>query len=118
MSVRFFVNGYWVQLPLNNIDLNGSINFDLASVTASATLGSSDCMIIADATAGEVTINLPSVASAGVGRTYYIKKVDSSNNSVVVDGDGTETIDGSLTQTIDAEESLTITCNNSEWWVI
>jgi hypothetical protein len=50
-----------------------------------------------DCTSGSITISLPAVSSAGDGFTVSIKKIDSSANTVTIDGNSSETIDGSLT---------------------
>lgn len=46
-----------------------------------------------DATSGSLTMTLPTAASS-TGKVFYIKKIDSSANSVIIDGAGAETIDG------------------------
>jgi hypothetical protein len=38
-------------------------------------------------------MTLPTAASS-TGKVFYIKKIDSSANSVIIDGAGAETIDG------------------------
>ena len=54
-------------------------------------------VLLVDATAGNITITLPSSASAASGFEITVKKIDSSTNTVTIDGDASETIDGSTT---------------------
>ena len=93
------------------------LNTDVQTVTASSdTLGSTDHVVLCDCTSNAITINLPAAQS---GRQYHIKKIDSSSNTVTIDGNGAETIDGALTQVISAQyESITIVCDGSNWHII
>jgi len=73
---------------------------------------------LCDATGGAIVVTLPLVASA-TGLIYTVKKIDSSANTVTLDGNGVETIDGVTTQVISAQyDSLTITSDGSTWWII
>jgi hypothetical protein len=85
---------------------------------ASDTLDATNHIIFADAVSNNVLINLPQ-ASTCAGREYVIKKVDSSSNTVTVDGYLTETIDGGLTAVLILQhESITIVSDGTEWWII
>jgi hypothetical protein len=64
------------------------------TVTVSTTLTSADCAVFVDASAGPVTITLPTAASAyvgGVSQLIRVRKSDTSGNAVtvVVSGGGT-----------------------------
>lgn len=75
-------------------------------------------LILADATAGAITIDLPFAASM-LGKTLDVKKIDSSPNSVTLDGDGVETIDDSLTQVLTTQyDAITILSDGSVWYII
>lgn len=56
-----------------------------------------------DATAGNVTLSLPSAASAGNGFVFYAKLTVSGGNDLILDPAGADTIDGASSQTIDSE---------------
>jgi hypothetical protein len=72
-------------------------------------------VVLADATLGAITINLPPVAS-NVERLAIIKNVGDGSNAVTVDGDGIEKIGGDLTRTLSAEdETLGIVGAASTW---
>jgi len=78
----------------------------------------SDYMIVADATSGAITLNLPAVSS-NTGKVYNIKKIDSSLNTVTIDGNSSETIDDSTTIVLNSQyDSVTIVCDGTEWWII
>lgn len=79
-----------------------------------------DYFIAVDASGGAVTLNLPACASLRVGKTYIIKKVDSSGNAVSVNPNSAETLDGSST-TLDITTqwyALTIVNTGSAWLAV
>jgi len=91
-------------------------NLAVVTKTADYTADSEDTVILADATSGDITITLP---SASTGLHYYIKKIDSSSNKVIVDGDGSETIDGSTTQDIISQyDTLEIVSDGTGWYIM
>lgn len=88
--------------------------------TASYVATESDEFIAVDATSGAVVITLPAVATTRVGKTYTIKKVDSSGNAASINPSGSEQTDGSAT-TIDITTqymAYTIINTGSAWLVI
>lgn len=77
-----------------------------------------DKLIVVDATAGTTTIALLAAATAGDGFQIAVKKTDASANTVVIDGNGTETIDGALTLTLSTQYSVAIlTSDGSNWHI-
>lgn len=71
--------------------------------------------ILANATGGAITVNLPAAAS-NTGLVLNIKKTDSSVNVVTVDGNASETIDGQTTFLLHFQyEEITIACDGSNW---
>jgi hypothetical protein len=88
------------------------------SVTATGNVVSGDYLIIADATAGAITMTLPPAALVP-GRIYAFKRINSGANAVVVDPSGAETIDGAATYTLSAQwNSVTIMSNGTAWFII
>jgi hypothetical protein len=74
--------------------------------------------VLADATAGNVTLTLPP-ATDFVDRRVEITKSDVTGNSVIIDADGSETISGATTQTLTAQyENVTIISDGTEWWIL
>lgn len=73
-------------------------------------------IVLADASAGGITINLPP-AEVAAGYVYAVKKSDSSGNAVTIDGDGSETIDGATTSVIStAWGSRWFVCDGTAWF--
>jgi hypothetical protein len=88
------------------------------SVTATGNVVSGDYLIIADATAGAITMTLPPAALLS-GRIYVFKQINSGANAVIVDPSGAETIDGAATYTLSAQwNSVTIMSNGTAWFII
>lgn len=91
---------------------------NFVNITASTYTASDISVIYADATSNAITITLPAVASV-VDRVYYIKKIDSSVNSVTIDGNSSETIDGSTTNVLSSQyDSVTIHSNGNQWFIL
>ena len=93
----------------------------LVSVTTKTgdyTATDTDFIILCDASGGSFTITLPT-AVGRKGRQFIIKKIDSSGNTVTIDGDGSETIDESTTVVISIQnESKTVAADGTEYWII
>lgn len=72
--------------------------------------------ILGDASSGGVTVNLPNTSSVPEGFTVFVKKTDGTANTVVVDGDGTETVNGQASITISSQwDGIGIQKSGSEW---
>ena len=105
---------------------SGALSFTAAVVTYLAktadytvTTGDAgtDCQITVDASGGSRTITLYA-ASSNSGRQVKVKKIDSSANTVTIDGNSSETIDGATTQVISAQyTSLSLVCDGSNWHI-
>ena len=88
------------------------------SVTTSGNVVSGDYLIIADATAGAITMTLPPAALVP-GRIYLFKRINAGANQVIVDGYAAETIDGNLTHTLTPQwNSVTIMSNGVAWFIL
>jgi hypothetical protein len=87
------------------------------SVTTSGNVVSGDYLIVADATAGSITMTLPPAALVP-GRIYVFKRINSGANTVTVDAYGSETIDGALTHVLSPQwNSITIISNGTAWYI-
>jgi hypothetical protein len=112
-----------VAIPTSMLDLNGSFARPLASIVTVAPggtliLGNLDYYIEIDVTLGSTTVALP-IANSCKGRSYSIKKVDASANTITIDGDGAETIDGVLTKVLNVQwQSVSVTSDGSNSWLI
>lgn len=75
--------------------------------------------ILADASAGPITIALPALATANE-RVYFVKKTDTSGNAVTIDPDGAEKINTTLsTYSINTpNDGLTLQAATGATWQI
>lgn len=91
---------------------------DIQTVIAAYTADLDDEIILCNATSGAFSVTLPAVA-VSEGKTFTMKKIDSSANAVTIDGSGSETIDGETTQTLDSQHSsMSIYCDGSAWYMV
>lgn len=103
---------------VSTLGVGGSFGTAITTVSANTTLNTTHYTVLVNAATAGVTITLPA-ASGVTGRMYVIKKIDSSANTVTIDGNGTEKIDGANTVTLSAQwNSRTIQCDGSAWYII
>lgn len=88
----------------------------VSHVSANATLLSSAQIVLVDTTAGDVTLTLPSAASAA----EITVKNYAGAHKVVLDGSGAQTIDGSVTVELAAGDKATLSADtvNSNWQTV
>jgi hypothetical protein len=92
--------------------------FGTATKTSGYTIGSTDTVIFADATSGNVTITLPA-ASGVAGYRFYVKRIDNSSNTCSVARTGGDTIDGLTSLTIDQQyTSIAVVSDGSAWYIL
>lgn len=91
-------------------------NVGITSKTADYTaVAASDDIILVDATAGNKTITLPAVSGL-TGKKFTIKKIDSSANKVIIDGNGSETVEGALTFSLfNLNDLVEVVCTGTAW---
>lgn len=77
-----------------------------------------DKLIRADATSGTLTVTLLAAATAGDGFTMAIKKIDNSANTVIIDGNASETIDGATTLTLNNQNEVAVIMSNGTTWSV
>lgn len=70
----------------SNLNIGGSLGFSFETFDSSITL-TEHSVVFADSSAGNITMTLPDISTAGEGRMIWIKKV-SSDNEVTVAGGG------------------------------
>lgn len=91
---------------------------NVRTVAVDTTLGNEDHTVLVDASGGNRIITLPPAADARF-RTYNIKKIDATANTVTIDGNGAETIDDAVTQVISTQyTSLQIISDGVSWWIV
>jgi len=76
--------------------------------------------MLVNATSGNITVNLPTAASALAGSIILVKKTDSTANTVNVVPSGADTIDGgsSFLLSLQNEFMQIVSDGVSKWWVI
>jgi len=77
--------------------------------------------VMADASAGQIVLDLPLSTATGIaGAEFYIKKIDSSVNAVIISGTGSDLIDGQSTYTMNNqyEAIKIINCGSGTWFVL
>jgi hypothetical protein len=95
----------------------GSSSVDVQTVTGNYSVLAGDAVILGNATGGSLTVTLPNPATwRGILR---IKKIDSSVNTVTIDGNGAETIDGAATYVIyDQYVSISVVSDGTNWSIL
>ncbi len=127
----------WIDTAFKQIEKSvGDINIALAAagialdqagqaltvaireVSASGPVLGDDYIVLVDATAGNVVLDLP-VASTNKGALVVVKKLDASANTVTLEANGAETIDGAANKVISTQyDKFTVVCDGVEWWVV
>lgn len=111
-------NGFGIATPVSILESGGSFGAKVTSTSADITLDISNYTVLVDASGANRTITLPA-ASGCTDRIYTVKKIDSSGNSVTIDGNASETIDGSTTKVVNVQWSgYQIHCNGTSWFII
>jgi hypothetical protein len=105
-----------------NVNLGGAPILPVVSTESDLVLGPSHAIVLANAAAGMRTIYLPN-AITNEGKTYTIKKIDSSPNAVKVESRtfsrDTANIDNTANRFITAQySSITVVSSGGHWWVI
>jgi hypothetical protein len=113
---RFTIGG--TNPSTSTVDVQGSFAYAVTSVSTNTTLDATHCVVLVDATSGNITITLPAAGTANR-RIYIVKKIDATANTVTIDGNGSETIDGATTQVISAQwASYTVQSNGTNFFVL
>lgn len=104
---------------LNWTPSSKTANFIVDAPTSGSTVtGGSKILFLCDSTLGNVTASLPAAATCS-GETIAFKKTDASANTVIIDGNGSETIDGSTMQTLSNRfDYLVISSDGAGWNII
>lgn len=91
---------------------------EITNANSPYTLDDDDCIILADATAGVITINLPPLPADPTVQSYkyLIKKIDASANAVTIDGNAAETIEGAATKSLATQYTHALLVNGTAEW--
>jgi len=86
------------------------------NITSDTTLVPENCIVFADASAGTIIVTLP--VTPVTGQFYIIKKVDSSTNSVDIDGNGKSIDSNPILSITTHNQAYTIAYNGTEWFIL
>ncbi len=117
------ITGIDLHIPKIHADSHKSdgtdpIEANIDTVTSNTTVDLTNGTILVDSSSGNIVITLPASAEANK-KVYNIKKIDSSNNTVTIDGESGELIDGASTAVITIQyESITIQSNGIAWYIL
>jgi hypothetical protein len=118
-----YLSSPWASVVL---EVNGSNKWTIVSfalpatktVTGAYVATPSDTIILADATSAAFHVTLPTSVNRN-GKSFTVKKIDSSANVVTIDTTSSQTIDGSTTKAISTQnESYTVNSDNANWWIV
>jgi len=113
MNWIHYITDAWVKYFEDPIGQITDVNF-AASPYSAASLNR---WLAVDTSGGNVTINLPAVASNS-GVEFMIVKTTSDSNTVTIDGNGAETINGAATKILYAQNDFLIIKQMNGRWVI
>lgn len=87
--------------------------------SADFTVDADHTLWVVSASGAARTATLPAAATAGAGYRAAIIKIDSSTNTVTVDGDGSETINDATNYVLRSQyDAVVVESDGTEWWVI
>lgn len=103
-----------------NVALHAGFQVPVVAKTADYTIVETNVFITADCTSGNVTLTLPAANVAGTGVTpvLWIKRIDSSGNTVTISRAGADTIDGGTTYVLGALQSAEVLSDGSSKWYV
>lgn len=103
----------------STLHVAGSYQGAMTALTTNTTLDGTHQYITADATAAGFAITLPACTSTIFGRSYDIKKIDSTVNAVTVTRSGSDLIDGATTLAIVQQyRAYKFVCSATATWYI
>lgn len=95
--------------------VEGAVAETVETLSTSAVAAAS--IVLCNAVDGGFTVTLPTAVGKR-GQFLKVKKIDSTENAVVIDANGSQTIDGDLTVTIDSPfAGLMLVSNGSNWFI-
>lgn len=98
--------------------MDGNTSVSVATTTSASYTAAAATVILANANSNNITVNLPA-ASGKTGRVYVVKKIDSSVNTVTIDGNSAETIDGAATVVLSTQYDVRrLVCDGTNWMLI
>jgi hypothetical protein len=96
----------------------GGGNPSVTTKITTYTITTSDSTVLCDATSAAFNVTLPTAVSVS-GKTYVVKKIDSSANAITIATTSSQTIDTIATQTLGIQNAwLVMQSDGSNWQII
>jgi hypothetical protein len=109
--------GLGISNPNSSVQLSGSVAYSVESSNSTKYLGDQQ-YLLCDAASGPFDVYLPT-AAGHQGRTYTIKKKDSSSNAVTLHTTASESIDGLSSYNINVpNQYITLITDGSNWFIV
>ena len=115
--------GIGTGAPYSTLQVAGSLQFKVNSVSGDATLDDTYHVVAVDCNAASVTLTLPSATAAITGRQYIIKRADSGDDGTpysLTIGRNSANIDGAESDisSIENGTSHTLICIGTSGWIL
>lgn len=95
--------------------LNGPIN--ISQKTSNYSVMTSDGFLLANCASNSITFTLPTAASM-ISKCLYFKKIDSTSNSMTIQGFGSDIIDSANTLSTTVQyEAFSMVSDGTQWWL-
>jgi len=105
-GIYYYLGGLATVIPYRPASATGPVTVDDGIVAATSGSGA------------DITLTLPTAASAGAGKTITVKKVDSGSKKVIVAAAGSEKIDGAASvNLVTRYDSITLVSTGTAWMV-
>lgn len=103
---------------LTNYTLMDSFGSQIQTESSNVSPNFSHQAILINAAGGNITATLPACDATYNGKLFEFKRIDSSGNTVTIDGDG-QNIDGAGTFPMTTQyQFVRIQCNATQWWIM
>lgn len=99
-----------------------SVVYPITTTTTNYLISEANGILLCDVSTGTLTVTLPPVSATTPGKSFIIKKKDSSSNNVSVQANGAETIDGVnnlvLSGSGGSMPSIEIVTDGLAWYIV
>jgi hypothetical protein len=103
-GVYYYLGGLATVIPYRPVSATGPITVDDGVIAGTSGSGA------------DITVTLPTAASAGAGKMLTVKKVDSGSKKVIVAANGSEKIDGAASADLVSQyDSITLISTGTAW---
>lgn len=109
--------GIATTAPGSNLHVAGSVQYNVANLSANTTLGTSHSVVTINDNTADRIITLPACSAASFGRTYRIKKLGTSSRTTYISAASGELVDGATSQSIQTQYGARdVVCTSLGFW--